>query len=111
VVVRIMGRPKDIPKPLLPVVKLSPKMKLKMDIEYSGVAITDVDGNYEIVGLPPGNYRVDARIQTFLTPGEIEAARRAGKFPERPKPRRTTSTFTIAEGDEEVRLDITFPNT
>jgi len=33
VVVRIMGRPKDMPKPLLPTVKLSPKMKLKMDID------------------------------------------------------------------------------
>ena len=74
-----------------------------MDIEYSGVAITDADGNYEIVGLLPGDYRVDARVKTFPIPGEIELDRRAGKFPERQKPRRTTSAFTIEKGDK--RLD------
>ncbi|HIE25767.1 TPA: carboxypeptidase regulatory-like domain-containing protein [Candidatus Poribacteria bacterium] len=89
VVVRIMGRPQNIPKPLLPVVKLSPKMKLKMDIEYSGVAITDAGGNYEIAGLPPGNYRVNARVETFLTPGEIEAARRAERQVRSPSRRET----------------------
>jgi hypothetical protein len=108
VVVRIMGRPKDIPKPLPPDMKLSPEMKLKMDIEYSGVAITDADGNYEIVGLHPGNYQLWAEVKTFPTSSEIEAAARAGKPPERPKSRKTTSAFTIKEGDKEVGLDIVF---
>jgi hypothetical protein len=109
VAVKVMGIPKEIPIPPPPDMKLSPEMELKMEIEYSGTAITDADGNYEIVGLHPGNYQLEAEVKTFPTSSEIEAARRAGKFPERPKPRKTTSALAIEEGDKEVGLDIVFP--
>jgi hypothetical protein len=109
VVVEVMGVPVDIPIPPPPEMKLSPEMELKIEIEYSGTAITDADGNYEIAGLHPGNYQLEAEVKTFPTSSKIEAARRAGKFPERPKPRETTSAFAIEEGDKEVGLDVVFP--
>lgn len=78
--------------------------------EYSGAATSDAEGRYEIVGLPSGDYQLNARLATFPPkPGEMEAARRAGKFPERPRPRETTSAFTIAEEDKEVEVNIIFP--
>lgn len=99
VAVYARGTPKDAKKPLSDEIRF----------EYSGTAITDADGHYEIAGLRPGDYQLQAEVVTIHKPGEIEAARRTGKFPERPKPRKTTSVFTIEEGDKEVGLDVVFP--
>jgi RNA polymerase sigma-70 factor (ECF subfamily) len=99
VAVDARGIPKDAKKPL----------SNEIRFEYSGTAVTDADGHYEIIGLPPGDYQLQAEIVTIPSPGEMKAAARAGKPPERPKPRKTTSAFTIKEEDKEVGLDVVFP--
>jgi len=109
VFVEVTGVPLDVKFPPPPDMKLSPEMIFKIELEYSGAAITNADGRYEIAGLPPGNYQLKATVKNFPKPGEMKAIHRAGKLPKRKKPRKTTSTFTIEKGDQKLGLDIVFP--
>ena len=94
VVVDVMVIPKNMKIPPPP--EMIPEY-IKMIFKYSGTAITNAEGDYEIAGLPPGNYNLMATFITFSKSGNMT------------KPRKTTSAFTIAEGDKKIGLDIVFP--
>lgn len=84
-----------------------PKEKLQeYSFEHTRTAITDKDGNYEVFGLPPGNYKLIARKRLELSDTEFRAyIQKHGKVPQ---PQSEEIIFTIQEKPKQTEVNIAF---